>query len=131
MTDMALGGEGVPPRGPEPPAPPEIGRARLPFRELFGVALQGIRSRKLRAALSALGVAIGIGAMVAVVGVSASSQANLLALIDSLGTNLLPVTPGTSPFGANEILPDTSVPMISHMQNVDSAVAIYQLANAI
>src|SRR5579863_8773592 len=105
--------------------------ARLPPRELVAVALQGLRTRKLRAALSALGIAIGIGAMVAVVGVSASSQANLLALIDSLGTNLLTVTPGTSPFGANEILPDTSVPMISHMQNVDSAVAIYQVSNAI
>ena len=65
--------------------PPATDRARLPARELAGVALQGIRSRKLRAALSALGIAIGIGAMVAVVGVSASAQANLLAEIDSLG----------------------------------------------
>ena len=47
-----------------------------------------MRTRKLRAALSALGIAIGIGAMVAVVGVSSSAQANLLAEIDSLGTNL-------------------------------------------
>jgi putative ABC transport system permease protein len=49
-------------------------RSRLSGRELFGVAFQGLRSRKLRAALSALGIAIGIGAMVAVVGVSASAQ---------------------------------------------------------
>ena len=74
-------------------------RARLPPRELLGVALQGLRTRKLRAALSALGIAIGIGAMVAVVGVSASSQANLLAEIDALGTNLLTVTPGTTFLG--------------------------------
>ena len=68
-----------------PSAPPaggstrrRIGRARgLPGRELLGVAFQGLRTRKLRAALSALGIAIGIGAMVAVVGVSASAQANL------------------------------------------------------
>ena len=58
-------------------------RARLPARELFGVALQGLRTRKLRAALSALGIAIGIGAMVAVVGVSSSAQANLIAEIDA------------------------------------------------
>ena len=69
--------------------------ARLSPRELLGVALQGLRTRRLRAALSALGIAIGIGAMVAVVGVSASSQANLLATIDTLGTNLLTVTPGS------------------------------------
>ncbi|MGO9754249.1 MAG: ABC transporter permease [Solirubrobacteraceae bacterium] len=105
--------------------------SRVPPRELFGVALQGLRSRKLRAALSALGIAIGIGAMVAVVGVSSSSQANLLATIDSLGTNLLTVAPGTTFFGGAEVLPDTAVPMINHMQNVNSAVAIYQIPSAI
>jgi putative ABC transport system permease protein len=130
MTDMALGGEGVSPRGPEPPAPPEIGRARLPFRELVGVALQGIRTRKLRAALSALGIAIGIGAMVAVVGVSSSAQANLIAEIDSLGTNLLTVSPGTDFLGNAAVLAPSSVPMIKHMLHVESDAPIYQLANA-
>ena len=103
---------------------------RLPPRELLGVALQGLRTRRLRAALSALGIAIGIGAMVAVVGVSASSQANLLATIDKLGTNLLTVTPGQNFEGNNEVLPDTSVPMIEHMQNVDGDAAVYQVSGA-
>ena len=103
-----------------------IGRARLPAWELLGTALQGLRTRRLRAALSALGIAIGIGAMVAVVGVSASAQANLLAEIDALGTNLLTVTPGQTFLGANEVLPDTSVPMIGHMLNVQSDVATYR-----
>ena len=67
-----------------------------PARRAARTALQGLRTRKLRAALSALGIAIGIGAMVAVVGVSSSAQANLLAEIDRLGTNLLTVAPGTS-----------------------------------
>jgi len=104
--------------------------ARLPPHELFGVALQGLRTRKLRAALSALGIAIGIGAMVAVVGVSSSSQANLLATIDSLGTNLLTVTPGTTFFGANEVLPDTAVPMINAMKYVQRVSAVYSVPNA-
>lgn len=104
--------------------------ARLPFAQLLGTALQGPRTRQLRAALSALGIAIGIGAMVAVVGVSASAQANLLAEIDTLGTNLLTVTPGQTFLGANEVLPDTSVPMIDHMQNVDSDAAVYLLSRA-
>jgi putative ABC transport system permease protein len=105
-----------------------IDTARLPLRELFGTALQGLRTRRLRATLSALGIAIGIGAMVAVVGVSASAQANLLAEIDALGTNLLTVTPGQTFLGANEVLPDTAVPSIDHMLNVQSAVAVYQIS---
>ena len=113
------------------PQPRErIARARLPVTQLLGTALQGPRTRRLRAALSALGIAIGIGAMVAVVGVSASARANLLAEIDALGTNLLTATPGQTFLGANEVLPDTSVPMIGHMQQVQSAVAVYQVAGA-
>ncbi len=110
-------------------APRGVDRARLPPHELFAVALQGLRTRQLRAALSALGIAIGIGAMVAVVGVSASAQANLIAEIDGLGTNLLTVSPGTSFLGQNEVLPDTSVPMIGHMQHVLGDAAIYQLSS--
>jgi putative ABC transport system permease protein len=100
--------------------------ARLPLRELLTSALQGLATRRLRAALSALGIAIGIGAMVAVVGVSASAQANLLAEIDALGTNLLTLSPGTSFLGQNEVLPPTSVPSITHHPGVLSAAAVYQ-----
>jgi putative ABC transport system permease protein len=109
------------------PAKAGIDTARLPARELLGTALAGLRTRRLRAALSALGIAIGIGAMVAVVGVSSSAQANLLAEIDALGTNLLTVSPGQTFLGASEVLPDTAVPMIGHMQNVNSDVAVYQV----
>jgi putative ABC transport system permease protein len=112
------------------PRPDRIAPARLPLSQLLGTALQGPRTRRLRAALSALGIAIGIGAMVAVVGVSASAQANLLAEIDALGTNLLTVTPGQTFLGANEVLPDTALPSILHMQHVDSDVAVYQVTNA-
>jgi putative ABC transport system permease protein len=110
------------------PAP--LTRARLPLSQLVSTALQAFRTRKLRAALSALGIAIGIGAMVAVVGVSASAQANLLAEINALGTNLLTVTPGQTFLGSNEVLPDTAVPMIRHMQNVLSDAAVYQVSGA-
>jgi putative ABC transport system permease protein len=94
------------------------------------VALQGLRTRRLRAALSALGIAIGIGAMVAVVGVSASSQANLLSTIDKLGTNLLTVAPGTTFFGANEVLPNTALGTIDHMSAVQRDSAVYQVSSA-
>jgi putative ABC transport system permease protein len=106
------------------------GIARLPVRELFGTALAGLSTRRLRAVLSALGIAIGIGAMVGVVGVSSSAQANLLAEIDALGTNLLTVTPGQTFLGNNEVLPETSVAMIDHMQHVENDAAVYQVAKA-
>ena len=117
---------------PPPPRGPSEGlqAARLPPRELFATALQGLRTRRLRAALSALGIAIGIGAMVAVVGVSASSQAQLLAEIDALGTNLLTATPGQTLSGNNEILPTSSVPMVGGMTHVDRDVAVYQVSGA-
>lgn len=107
-----------------------VDTARLPPRELLGASIQGLRTRRLRAALSALGIAIGIGAMVAVVGVSASSQAQLLATIDALGTNLLTITPGQTFTGNNEVLPATSVASVDLMRAVDSAVAVYQLSGA-
>lgn len=102
----------------------------MPPHELLSVALQGLRTRRLRAALSALGIAIGIGAMVAVVGVSASSQANLLATIDSLGTNLLTVAPGTTFLGSSEVIPDTAVSTIVHQPGVLRASAVYQVSSA-
>ncbi|MGH2875345.1 MAG: ABC transporter permease [Solirubrobacteraceae bacterium] len=104
--------------------------ARLPLRQLLWAALQGLRTRRLRAGLSALGIAIGIGAMVAVVGVSASSQAQLLATIDALGTNLLTVSPGQTFTGNNEVLPDTAVAAIDHMPTVQHAAAIYAVSSA-
>jgi putative ABC transport system permease protein len=128
MTEIVLKDEAGRPSGRPPRPPAEIGRARLPLRELAGVALQGLRSRKLRAALSALGIAIGIGAMVAVVGVSSSAQANLIAEIDSLGTNLLTVSPGTDFLGNSAVLAPSSVPMIHHMLHVESDAPIYQLS---
>jgi putative ABC transport system permease protein len=112
------------------PGPEPGGGSRMAPHELLWVAIQGLRQRKLRAALSALGIAIGIGAMVAVVGVSASSQANLLAEIDSLGTNLLTVTPGQTFLGQNETLPDTAIGTINHMGAVEQVSAVYQVSSA-
>jgi len=67
---------------------------RLRLADLGRLAGIGLRTRKLRAGLSALGIAIGVAAIVAVLGLSSSSQAALLAEIDKLGTNLLTVTQG-------------------------------------
>jgi putative ABC transport system permease protein len=85
---------------------------RLHLVDLARVASIGLRTRRLRAALSALGIAIGVAAIVAVLGLSSSSQAGLLSEIDRLGTNLLTVTNGQTLFGSTAELPLASPAMI-------------------
>jgi putative ABC transport system permease protein len=85
------------------------------------VGLAGLRYRRVRAALSALGIAIGIAALVAVLGITRSSQSALLAEIDQLGTNLLTVTNGEALNGQEAELPVTATPMIRRIAGVERA----------
>lgn len=71
-------------------------RSRLRKRDLASTSMLGLRSRPGRTALTAIGIAIGIGSMVAVIGISSSSKAALLAELDAFGTNLLQVQPGST-----------------------------------
>jgi putative ABC transport system permease protein len=91
---------------------------RLRPADLARVASVGLRTRKLRAGLSALGIAIGVAAIVAVLGLSASSSAGLLAEIARLGTNLLTAANGQSPFGGTAELPKAASGMISRIGGV-------------
>jgi putative ABC transport system permease protein len=86
--------------------------------DLARVAGVGLRTRKLRASLSALGIAIGVAAIVAVLGLSSSSEAGLLAQIQLLGTNVLTVTPGHSLTGQPAELPATAPAMIGRISGV-------------
>src|SRR6516162_6511903 len=97
-------------------------RKRLRPPDVARVASTGLRTRRLRAALSSLGIAIGVAAMVAVLGLSSSSQAGLLAEIDRLGTNLLTVTNGTGILGQSQELPAPAPAMIRRIPPV-TAVA--------
>jgi putative ABC transport system permease protein len=90
-------------------------QTRLRWPDLARLAGVGIRTRKLRAALSALGIAIGVAAIVAVLGLSSSSSAGLLAEIDRLGTNLLTVTTGSNLFGDTTALPTQAPGMIARI----------------
>ncbi len=98
--------------------------SRLLPADLMRVGSFGLRARRLRAGLSALGVAIGIASMVAVLGVSESSKADLMAALDRLGTNLLQVAPGQTFMGEEAVLPESAVAMIRRMDSVDGAAAI-------
>ncbi len=92
--------------------------ARLRITDLARLAAVGIRTRKLRAALSALGIAIGVAAIVAVLGLSSSSAAGLNAEIAALGTNLLTVENGQNFSGGTAELPLAAPAMIGRLSGV-------------
>jgi putative ABC transport system permease protein len=96
---------------------PRAARApgRLALPDLARVASVGLRTRRMRASLSALGIAIGVAAIVAVLGLSSSSQAGLLTEIDRLGTNLLTVQNGSTFGGDTAELPLAAPGMISRI----------------
>lgn len=104
--------------------------ARLPLSDVVRVGGVGLRTRPLRAFLSALGIAIGIAAMVAVVGISSSSQAELDRQLAALGTNLLTVSPGRTLFGEEAKLPVESEAMIERIGPVTSVSAIGRISDA-
>ena len=91
---------------------------RMTPADLARVASAGLRTRKLRASLSALGIAIGVAALVAVLGLSSSAQAGLRAKIAALGTNLLTVTNGQTLFGQTAELPKAAPAMIARISGV-------------
>jgi putative ABC transport system permease protein len=114
-------------------APPAAGPDRLrPSRlrpaDVLHVGSVGLRTRRLRAALSALGIAIGIASMVAVLGISASSRADLLSALDALGTNLLTVAPGESFFGAAAELPEDAAARLRLLGGAEQVAGAYAVS---
>ncbi|WP_425560836.1 ABC transporter permease [Luedemannella helvata] len=104
--------------------------ARLRFGDQARVASIGIRARKVRASLTALGIAIGVAAIVAVLGLSSSSQAGLLAEIDRLGTNLLTATNGQSFSGQTARLPLSAPLRVSHLDAVERVAHVGTVGTA-
>jgi putative ABC transport system permease protein len=105
-------------------------KSRLRGADLLPLGTLGLRSRPGRAMLSGLGIAIGIASVVAVLGITRSSQSDLLARIDRLGTNLLTVVSADSLNGDTEAaLPATAEPMIRLVPDVISVAPTAQLAS--
>jgi putative ABC transport system permease protein len=98
------------------PLTPHARQLYLP--DLLRLSSIGLRTRKLRAALSALGIAIGVAAIVAVLGLSQSAEAGLLAQIDALGTNLLTAANGQTLFGQTAELPTQAPAMVQRIPGV-------------
>jgi putative ABC transport system permease protein len=101
--------------------------SKLHAADVARTASVGIRTRKLRAALSALGIMIGIAAMVGVLGLSESSKSDLLAQLDKLGTNLLTVQAGTGiGIGSGE-LPEEAGVMIARIGPVETTSTVSEV----
>jgi len=98
--------------------------SRLRPADSIGLARLGLSARPARTALTATGIALGIAAMVAVIGISASSRAGLLAELDALGTNLLEVRPGQSFVGSSTELPAAAPEMIARISPVIDVAAV-------
>ena len=109
------------------PAP----KSKLRPADLLPLGTLGLRSRPGRAVLSGLGIAIGIASIIAVLGITRSSQSDLLARIDQLGTNLLTVVNVDSRDGDNEAtLPSAAAPMIRLVPDVISVAPTAQIASS-
>lgn len=106
---------------------PRQQRSKLRAADVFRLGTSGLRSRPTRAILSALGIAIGIAAMISVVGISSSSQAKLNQQLAALGTNMLTATAGKTFLGEGSKLPEETVAKLRRMEGVESASSIATL----
>ncbi|WP_329020415.1 ABC transporter permease [Streptomyces sp. NBC_00690] len=102
---------------------PVLRPARLGPADLVRLGGTGLRTRPLRVFLSALGIGIGVAAMVAVVGISSSSRAEVDRRLDSLGTNMLRIAPGQGMDGQKKPLPRDTVPMVQRIGPVQQVAA--------
>lgn len=93
------------------------------------LALVGPRARPARTALSALGVAIGIAALVAVTGAADSQQAQFRADLDAMGANLLTVQPAT--VGQTTLaLPEQAPEMLRRIGPVEAVTTVRTIPDA-
>lgn len=119
----------------QPMATPTIDGRQAPSqllgRDVLGLGTAGLRIRRGRTILTAAGIAIGIAAMVGVLGIGASSRADLLLTLDRLGTNLLKVSPGQSLLAGPAVLPASAPSMIRRLGGVDAVATIAPLQGTV
>jgi len=99
---------------------------KLGLSDIYSVAVYGIRARKGRSIMTSIGIGIGIAAIVAVIGISASGKADLIATLESLGTNLIKASPTSGFFGTQDDLPKGVLGMIERIGPVDEVTSTTQ-----
>jgi putative ABC transport system permease protein len=63
---------------------------------LIKLAMQSIQKNKMRAALTMLGIIIGVAAVIVMVAVGFGARSRIRAQINNLGTNMIVITPGAA-----------------------------------
>jgi putative ABC transport system permease protein len=106
----------------------DVGGSKLSGRDVLRVGSLGLRSRRVRASLSALGISIGIAAIVGVLGISQSSKSGLLDELGRLG-NLITVQPTNTAFGQQTELPLTAEGMVSRIAPVTNVTEIASISD--
>jgi putative ABC transport system permease protein len=104
-------------------------RSKVRLPDMLAVGVLGLRARPTRTILTAVGIALGIAAVVSIVGISASSEADAQAQVDEFGTNFLIVTPGLGITAAAE-LSATANEMIERIGPVTSAASVTVVSGA-
>ncbi|GAA1643637.1 ABC transporter permease [Actinoplanes couchii] len=97
---------------------------RLSVFDVLSVGLIGLRTRKTRAALSALGISLGIATMVVVTGIPASSQADLMSRLSALGTGVLQASGAPDGSGDSAVLPSQAPAMVARIGPVEQVAAV-------
>jgi putative ABC transport system permease protein len=97
---------------------------RLGAVDMLRLGTVGVWTRPTRTVLAALGIAIGIAALMCVIGIPASNQAAIRAELAALGPNLLTVTPGSDlTTGKPAKLPERAIAMIRRVGSVEAVSA--------
>lgn len=109
---------------------PAMAPSQLLAADLLRLGANGLRTRPTRAILSSIGIAIGIAAMIAVVGISTSSQATLNNQINALGTNLLTAAPAKLPNGETATLSPTAAAQVALLDGVTGAASLSTVPHA-
>ena len=66
---------------------------------IFKVALRALSRNKMRSMLTMLGIIIGVGAVIAMVSIGQGAQSKVQEQIQSMGSNMLIVEPGSRNMG--------------------------------
>jgi len=111
---------------------PSSNPIQLSWVDLLATAILPLRKRRVRSVLSSLGISIGISVVIAVVGIPASQSAQVLRDLDSMGANLIVVSPATDVrTGVVVPIPDTAPAMVQRIGPVRSVFTVWRSSGVV
>ena len=103
---------------------PDTSGSRLRSRDAISLGTLGLRTRKGRTAMAAIGIAIGVASLIALVGIINSGEADAQRDLLEQGIDVLELTPGTSFAEEPELLPGAAAAIDTHMKDVEVVASI-------